>query len=72
MTNVIQFPERPVSIPAIPSSFRSAREEQFLRECRETLCDEDYEELLEAIADLAAFEQADPDIQVLTSSYFGL
>lgn len=65
MSNVIPFPSRTADTL---SSFLSAPE-AFLAECRETLDENDYEDLIEAIEDVDFYEDADYEIQVLVEEY---
>ena len=45
-------------------------EEIYLEICKEELCEEDYQELLDAIRTLAYYQTADIDIQRLADGYF--
>ena len=42
----------------------------YLEICADTLCEDDYYSLLEAIANPEEFENADKDIQLLATGYF--
>lgn len=42
----------------------------YLRQCKNVLVDEDYNELLAAIIDPAIYSQCDPDIRKLADGYY--
>mgnify|MGYP006273848751 CR=1 FL=1 len=61
MNNVLRFP---VSDYAF-----SPAQVEFLRECHNVLCEDDYLELLDAIEDIDKYASAEEDIQTLVTSY---